>query len=98
MLFKVNNILVQFTAPMYSIVQFALFISVVLSWLMIYMVFTDNCWLLLHILSLVWKMCGVVAYNIILRDFIIFRNFIIHHKALGGLTFEYISYSYFLTL
>jgi len=41
-------------------------------------------------------MCGVVAYNIIFRDFIIFRNFIIHHKALGDLTFEYISYSYFL--
>jgi len=44
-------------------------------------------------------MCGVVVYNIhfiIFRDFIIFRNCIIQHKALGVLTFEYISYSHFL--
>ena len=39
-------------------------------------------------------MCGVVAYNI---HFIIFRNCVIQHKALGDLTFEYISYSQFLS-
>jgi hypothetical protein len=105
MLCKVNKVPVQFTAPMYSIVKFALFISVVLSWLMIYMVFNDNCasvkfkWLLLYILSMVWKMCGIAAYNIhfiMFRDFIIFRNCTIQHKAFGDLTSEYISYSHFL--
>jgi len=36
------------------------------------------------------------THFIIFRDFIIFQNCIIRHKALGDLTFEYISYSHFL--
>ena len=44
-------------------------------------------------------MCDVLTYNIHFikfRDFIMFRNCIIQHKALGDLTFEYTSYSHFL--